>query len=667
MEHVMSSAGGGMRFLACAAALWVSIGLVSDAAGAPAAKSGVRPVRKDLQIEDLGSPVQRRKIGLSLVYRAPQTGHLHLFLTLTGANQLENDPPYQILDFNLQNGKVRTAMGCEGSGGSRPWLHSNGKLYLPQARPPELVEYDPETGKTRDVGRLTPNYYHATQSVDEGPNGALYFGLYGRHACRYDPKTDKIEDFGPMGGKGNHYIYDIASDGRYVYCGMAEKGKWYLIVYDMEAKKETVYRDLKGRLTRATDGNIYFAGRLLKDGKPVKLEKRPKIQRLRQKNLWRLNEIEKELGLELDLTDVNPHTWNNGSVSLRWRPKGAEEWASATFKGVSLVPNPPKVMAPTPEGRIMGFGSWYGPIFLMEPDTGKTEYLGPAPCSVADMLVLKDRAYFCGYSSVLAAYDRTQPYTLSIKNAYYSKEQNPYRMPAAKWTTYLAEGADGRIYAAGNNARHSFGGVFLVFEPGTAQHRYIWQQNADYRVSDLQAMHGGQWMVLSTCERAGDRRPTVFVYDTAKQDFIRQFVLTLDVNDADGTFPTGPDSFVGVVRMSRKDDKDPEQTIHEFLVYKVDITNEKVLFQQKHSGKAFAGPMPWDHTDRFCLGPDGCGWLFIDKTLSRVHPDGTLEKVKEMKHGARMLFLGDDLYFYNGGRQFFGGFSQVWRIRNVFE
>jgi hypothetical protein len=37
-----------------------------------------------------------------------------------------------------------------------------------------------------------------------------------------------------------------------------------------------------------------------------------------------------------------------------------------------------------------------------------------------------------------------------------------------------------------------------------------------------------------------------------------------------------------------------------------------------------------------------------------------------MPQRGRMVFSGDDLYIYNGGRQYFGGFAGILRLRNVF-
>ena len=66
------------------------------------------------------------------------------------------------------------------------------------------------------------------------------------------------------------------------------------------------------------------------------------------------------------------------------------------------------------------------------------------------------------------------------------------------------------------------------------------------------------------------------------------------------------------------------------------------------------------------MDADGCSWLFIDRTLSRIHPeDGRLEKIMDCDSAGRTLFVGNGLYLYDGGRLFFEEFAGIKRMRNV--
>ncbi len=658
-------------FVLCLSAA-IALGVV-EAATKP------RAMRKDLKVEDLGTPVKRRKLGTSLLYRDPATKHIHLFVTLTGANELGGDPPYQILDFGLEDATVRTAMGIEGSGG-RAWLHSNGRLYITQGRPPAVVEYDPATGKARPLGQLTKDYFHAVQCIDEGPDGALYFGLYGRHACRYDPKTGKIDDFGGMDGEASSYVYTVGSDGRFVYAGIAHHGQWYLVACDIAARTQECFFKPKegeksggGNVARYTDGSLYYNGMRLRDGKPWAKERPPADAKpARNEGAWAFHEAEKELGLELDLDGLNPNTWNNGTATVKWRKKGEAEWRSASFSGVEITPNPPYRMAALPEGKLLGFGNWYGPLFLLDPATGKTEYLGVSPGSLYDMLPVGDRVYMCGYSAFFAVYDRTKPYTLSPRNQHdFSKEANPARYPSVKWAADLALGADGRVYHAGNHGRHQDGSDILIFDPAAGKSDSLRKELSleKYSVRNMVAVDGGRLIVTSLKALTQEEKGFLAVYDTQARKLLKHFAAAIEAPHPGFLMACGPNDILGLVKLDRKEANGKE--IKESLVYRLDLATEKVAYQRTVPGNAFNGPTEFDFRGpdcRFCIGPDGCGWLFVDKWLSRIHPeDGTVEKVLEMPRGARLLFLGDDLYLYGGGRQFFGGFAQVLRIRSVFE
>ena len=57
----------------------------------------------------------------------------------------------------------------------------------------------------------------------------------------------------------------------------------------------------------------------------------------------------------------------------------------------------------------------------------------------------------------------------------------------------------------------------------------------------------------------------------------------------------------------------------------------------------------------------------MDDWLARIHPDGTIEKVKQLGHAGKMLSIGDDMYLYAGGRTCWGDLASLRRIRGVFQ
>ena len=656
----------------------VLMATVAVAATVPAPAGEVPPplkVRAGLKIEDLGAPIQRRELQGMHFYPDAKGVH-HVFFQVAAFNGFEDDPPVQFVDFNLQTGEVREAMLDRVNGIGKLWAHPNGKLYVAGCRPSSLIEYDPATGTPRYVGMLTPNFYHAVQSGDIGPDGALYFGTYGRHACRYDPRTDKIKDFGAMNGTESGYVYSIAADGRYVYCGISDHGKWYIVICDMNTGTQEVHEDWKGGVRRDAQGRIFAAGRLMKDGKAVKPEdveavKKTAVKVARNAALS-ITAAEKAFGYEFDISDVNPTTWNNGRVGLRWRPKGAEEWASAVFEGVKVVPNVPTIMAATEDGKIIGMGGHYGPLFLFDPTTGKSDLIGHSPCSINAFLAKRDVVYFVGYSAQWWIWDRTKPWTMRGKGAGYAEgaEPNPVNITGAgKWPARIVEAFDGTLFCAGNYGRHLVGGEVVYYDPKTRE-RVSWRKEFEpYSVSDLLVMPGGKTIACTAVSRDEKKTPTVFLIDVPTRSIARKVEFQVESGNPGKVMPVGGSAILGVNRITRKDEKTGATTQQTFI-YKLDLESGKVLFQKTLPGRAFSGPTEFDYKGahrELSLGPDGCGWFCIDKDMVRLRPDGEIEKVMALPHGVRMVWYGNDLYLYGSGRQWYGGFASIWRIRDVFE
>jgi len=639
----------------------------------------VRSVRKNLKVEDLGTPAKRRMANWKLIYRAPD-GAPHLFVPFCAATGVASDPEATILDFNLSTGEVVSARGPRGGTYCRPgWVHPNGKMYCTVTRPVSLLEYDPAAKKLRIVGRLA-GFYNTIQDVSLAPDGVIFFGHNGRQLTSYDPATDTLGDHGVMGGgknTTNQFIYDLVAAERYVYCAMANHGAWYLVVYDRKEKKQHEYfkppageRSPVKHVWTGADGNIYYgAGRNLwrcEGGKPVKVEKPTRIDRVNKANVWSFGQIDtvKEFGLELDTSGFTPTNWNGGVVTLKWRKPEAKEWRTATFEGLDVVPNVVRRLAVGPDGLMYGFGAFYGPVFSFDPKTLESKYVGPSPGSVYDMLVTKDHVYLCGYSTFFSIYDRSRPYGSEGNiGKFRDKSLNPYKMKGAgKRTFRMLQAADGTIYACGNYSRHSTGADAMYHTPGTLEGVWLREDLKNYHVSDMCLVDGGKRVAFSLKSRDKEN-PGIFlmVFDNTTKKIEKTIKVDIDAPDAGAIFSPAPGQVTGLIRI--------EETKN--LLFNVDLATGKLLFQKDVPGRAFKGVMK--NVDmrgidqRFCVGPDGCGWLFIDRNLSRIRPDGAIEKIMEIKTPGQLLFHGDDLYIYNGGRSRFGGFAGILRIQSVFQ
>ncbi|MFQ5810039.1 MAG: hypothetical protein ACE5JM_10510 [Armatimonadota bacterium] len=93
--------------------------------------------------------------------------------------------------------------------------------------------------------------------------------------------------------------------------------------------------------------------------------------------------------------------------------------------------------------------------------------------------------------------------------------------------------------------------------------------------------------------------------------------------------------------------------------------NRKASFEEDTNPKRYRTTGKW--TRCMLRGPDGCGWLFVDEALCRIHPDGTLETVRDaMEYRGKMVWQGKTLYIYNGGRVYSRLFANVVRIPDLF-
>lgn len=651
-----------------------------------AAPHGGWRLGKDLTVEDLGEPVLASTISNVYVHQSPLSEEIHVtgyLQTFTGLGR-GTDPPFQIYDLNLTKGQARIVEGMEGRPGPNATIvSSNGKLYVGTSRPPALLEYDPATGAVRKLGEMSDNYYHGAQMIVEGSDGAVCVGLMGFHAARLDPKTGQLEDLGVMGdgGYGSYgYVYSLQADERYVYCGMGQQ-PWYLVIYDRQTKTQRQFFRTKegepnpyGGVIKTTDGKLYYerANQLyeLTNGEAVLLEKRPQLSHERRGRLWEPPEAVKQFGIEVDVSRVAPTGWNQGAVTVRWRGVGEKEWHTSTTKGAKVQPNAIKRLAALPDGTLLGFAAFYGPMFVFDPKTKQATYLGSSPGSLYDMSVDGDRAYLSGYSSLFCDYDLTKPWTFQPTNEHYYPDQNPRRVAlkvSGKYNYTLAKGCDGRVYSGQHHERADEGGSLGWYDPKTGESGGLRNEFLKHDVTDVCAISNGALIVASASALEEKGEGKLLVWDPATQALLREFVPLPGERRMGNLMPGGPDEVIGVLGTETEDGKGGKQ--HEGLLYKVNARTGEVLWRKTAPGRFFAGPLPGDFSSgdrRITVGPDGCGWLFVDQTLSRIHPDdGRVEPVLTCDVAGRLVFAGNDLYVYNGGRQYFGGFAGIKRIRDV--
>ena len=657
--------GGGMGAWGLALA-W----LIGGLAGA-----GPLRVRPDLQVEDLGVPAMSRTATSSRLLKAPD-GHWHLVAALEAFSGMHGDPPFLIYDLDMDAGRAALVRGTVGRPGPHsPYRHSNGRIYFGQSRPASLLEYDMATGGTRLCGTVGKDYYFGIQSFAEDAAGRLYVGTWGRHVARFDPRTGEFLQYGPVGSDtGYGYVYTLAADGKYVYCGMAVSGRWYLVVLNQETKTwEEFFRPADPRgsrvwnVIRYEDGAVGFGGRyLMRDGKPEEAD--AKVMRGRKArgedggclSLPQAGEI----GLELDIDGMQPTGWNGGEIVVRWRRAGEAGWRESRTAGADVQPNCVKRLAALPDGTLIGVTAFYGSVFRFDAATRRSALLGTAPHSVYDILVCGPRVYFSGYPTAFSIYDASKPWTFSRKNALGDGHQNPYVLQrGGKYNYQSALGADGYVYICGNHQRHDSGASLNWFDPARPHEiTHLRQGFEDHQPSDLIALEQGRYIVM------GYGRQLV-LFDTASHAVSRRIDLPASAGPAGKLLAVDPGRVLSLARVASESADGAIQPGGRLCL--VNTATGNAEYVKTVEGRVFSGSSPVDlksEDARFAAGPDGCGWLFIDEWLTRIVPEeGRVERILRLKERGRMFFVGDDLYIYNGGREYFRGFAGILRIRQVFQ
>jgi len=675
-------------------ALATGLAMVACTATCSAADGGVPAVNRQFTVVDCGTPIEVLRLYASTVYKHPDTGKLHLLLEYGNNNGYAigekewEDTAHRIVDVDLETGKVRRTKGSDGLTSSH-FFHPNGKMYLFEGKthPASFAEYDTRTGTYRRICAMS----NAAYKVALAPSGRIYVGQVGSDVMVYDPKLRRITHYETPAGRPAFWgVYTMEVEEPWIYCGMTNKGKWWLTVIDTRTGDTRNYFDGEpggGGVARTEMGNLFFRNYLLKDGKPlagkdgkpVPLPQPDQSTRLPGNrpwpSMWRVSgyaggtyDEPSQLGLEFDVAHAEPNNWNGGVSTVRWRKKDAEAWRTIEIKGLDLIGSSPKCLAVAPDGRLIGVAQMYGSVFRFDPATGKSERIGVAPGSVYQILPLKDHTYFCGYVAYIADYDHSKPYSMTSRQSDFKDDSNPKRYrTVGKWTDRMALGPDGRIYLGGRYGRHTTGGGLSIFDPKTKEVRLLRGPFKYLGVRGLFFINNGKTLALTTTPigKGAPPRGSIFLFDVAAQKLGKEVKLEGLEGSPDQIFVAGDRAVIGVSRDHKTDEYGREA--HFTLVYGLDLNSGKMLFQKRHPGRAFTGICRYDRTP-LVRGPDGCGWLFVDEGLCRIRPDGSLETVREvMEYRGKMIWQGRTLYIYNGGRVYNRLFANVVRIPDLFK
>jgi hypothetical protein len=620
--------------------LWIQ--LLSYAAVAQESPGKSNPSK----VENLGVLIQSATLEHRLTFYLPRDRQTHSLLYYVNLDY--HKVPFQIFDVNLDSREARTITAVPGRPGPvATLLHSNGLIYIGSGNPGYFMAYDPETGQSREIKKLADR--PGAQYIIEGDDGAVYIGeCIKGYVERYDPKTHAWENYGIIDDPGPpyyRYAYTLGADGRYVYIAIGQN-PWYLVVYDRVQKKQTVFwKDLKPRNVTVArgEGGGWFASCVSAQGQKawyrLRGDQPPELLRVAPKTAPAQVPRNHPPGpkYELDLALANPDA--QGRVKVRWRKQGTGAWQEASAQ-MRVSPMDVKRLYADRDNTLLGFTSFYGPVFTYEPGKRKVEILGRPRRSLYDALFHEGEWFFVGYPAATLRYDPKRSWNLSASTKdLYGPLVNPHLIKvdpkgSAKYHYYLAKGADGYIYFGGHHERSGVGGALGWYHPKTRVSAGLREPFLRYDVSDLIAMDGGHKVIFSSHGVDKDIDGRIFIFDVLQKKLVGDFVPLPGGRDAGKLMDVGTGAVIGVVAGTPKS-----------FIYRADLKQKKILWKKEVAGRAFGAVRGFDR--RLVKGPDGNIWLYVDNSICRLNPKTSeLEKVLEAPPAGNLIFWERDLYIY---------------------
>lgn len=636
--------------------IFLMIGLALAATGPVRGDSNYRLGAGPFTIENLGSPLQANTQEQQFLFR-DNNGDLRLLLYYTVTEVWQY--PLQILDVNLTTGAYRLVDGVFGRPGAGGTVYdpARQKIFLGSSDPGYFMEYDLASGTVRSIGLLGQR---GLQYGEFGDDGWIYLGeSVWAGLERYHPATDAWEDFGDLdpANHNSYYAYTVGAETNFAYAGIGQM-PWYLAVVNLQTRQVTLHwksdGDTGGAVSKAVDGGWYYrrttsAGSnqwyQLTNGTPALIDAAsvpPLVPWYKRGNVVSGAALfPGEFGVEVNLDQAYPDSGNGTNAVIRWRAVGSNDWRSVQVAGFRIKPVILKRLWPWKENVLMGFASFYGPVFTYHSASNTLTTLGRTQYSNYDALVnASNDLFFSGYTAATLRYDPTRPWTLSASSPNRNDPAlNPYKTPLAmgKYHYYMARGADGMIYQACHHERNATGGELGWYDPAsnTVGGR-LREPFLEYDVRDLKAVLGGAKLVYSS------NNNKLFVFDTASKSMEREIVPLPGIGGLDKVAEIAPGILAGVVGAT---------------YYKVDVGRGNLLLATNLPAPAFGAMAMADR--RLTLGPDGYFWIYLGNALYRIDPaGGGAQKIADDNGAYNTVFQGDDLYLYGG--------TELRRIRNLF-
>ena len=638
---------------------------------------------KPLNVESIGTPVGQVWSRLLDQYPVPgKNQHVQLIWYKMGAR---NHPASHVASLNLTTGTLKTHGALPGW---EVWrVETAGPyVYLGTQPPGHLGQYDIAADVLKDLGRPFAKA-ESIYSLSGAADGTVALGAAGSsEVSLYDPRTGKFRQFGEVGRPGAGFLYYIYQDARFIYAAPRGNCPWDLVAIDKATGAKTTL------ITRPAEGYINISGPnvgvtnnfhnksvpweafVLRDGKLLPAPART-ARGHRAAAAYEVT-LDKRAGAA------------TGKINVLFRKSGSAGPAAA-WKSLPLTVgiDAMQVTRLTAVGpsQIVGTTGPYGQMFQFDIPRNSTRILGYPPMNAYSIATIGGKVYVSGYPSTpFAVADLNRPFTSpdgvgdGEAIPWTDARANPRQLAmlgdilqGSHTGVGVFEGADGRIYVAGQRHRHYKGFGVAWYDPrtgkaGEVDDGGILQQ---FQISWVAPADSGRKLVFSTRVQADENKSAalpkeakLFILDTATGRF------TGSVAPLPGVQALGPIAEVGGSLIGTASDPALSEA-GPTTVYKFDLASNRTTATRVYSGLICGVSANHDAPQKchdYLAGPDGKVWTMYrvpladaQDVLMRIRPaDLGIELIGAVQgDGVRMLFKYGDLYL--------SGTKQLRRLRSV--
>ena len=471
---------------------------------------------------DLGIPVREAIIWGAYVGPG-KTGEMDIIYLSFG----QYNAPLFLLAVNPDTGKMKQFNGPLSSEmGSWGYTvdHEN-RIYLGSYYHAHLLRFDPKTEKWDDLGQPGGKGESFICRITTAPDGKIWGGTYpSAKLFSYDPNTGVVQNYGRM-DPDQFYCYPTAGEDGLIYCAIQFE-KIGIVVFDPEEQTKTSLIPLGERkpgrvsLVKGKDGEIYTKLSTLDQW--FRIEGGEKLVETSKSNIPFPHEGLPD-GRTFSLIDEkflrieNPLAKEKKEIPLQYEAAGSYIFVVNTG----------------PDGKIYGSSMLPLRLFVYDPSAQSLTNLGKASIATGEiysMDSLDDKLYLCSYPEArLSIYDPQKPLTFGDKEYSNPRDLGPMGGELYRPRTMLT-GPHGNVYIGGYPDYGLLGGAISVYDPkknGKRVYRHIVQNQSIASLAYIEKFDliaGGSSVLGGTGTRASEKEAKLMLWDPKEEKKIFEII-----------------------------------------------------------------------------------------------------------------------------------------------